>query len=1221
MSKEEMIELGQVQMEFSIPCLNIKDIQIQEEGNTHAKLQVRFLAAKEIQEDDVLRLEDAPILLQTREGEIIFGGVCTNISIQKETAYTELCLEGSSFSCLTDRRPNTRTYQSESKTLQSIADSGLGAEGALVSVDSDITVKEMLSQEQETSWSFSRRIANQYGKVVYVNTKTRGNQIHIGNRAFGQKEIGNIQKEGLQKNIEKARKIQGNVNEGIGAFELDEKKLTVYDISIGAGYEVLYAGRSWMVVKSEIRARQGILYNEISVTSKEGAIPSAEQSKTGVKKTSILTGTVEAVEETNVKVKFAGSGDSPRWMPYANAVSNYFYTMPDEGDTVYVYYESDDSDKIVCLGSKHVNPSGDFAEPKNKMLTANNRMIKFSEKEIELIGNRKEYEGEGGEQAKIIFNEGEGIEIESTQEIVLEAKEGITLQSAKAFSGMEEVQSQFEQMQEEGHTKFETDGGNTAYDPMGLISSDFVDSVKQNIEDNLKAPFSIVNTLQELGGMFGGGGSGEEGGEQAEEEPPFEDGVIQIFGIDSLILNVGTSYVAFDKETLQVKAATFLQLGTDRSIEFEHLEDANYTWRDMLLDGVQCALDIVGCLPIPGVSTVANLANAGISLARGDYIGAAMSAASTVASLIPGGATALAPAKAAKAASKVKKAVETIGKIVEVAQALILFVGEIDAILNFGMSSYRILESIAKGEFDLSDPQCRQDLMGMVQFAGSKVEGHLDKKYEKQKEQMAKERKERQDKKREERQAKRDEKSYNRCKGGEPVDLISGSFLIEQCDLIIQDILGDYAIERSYESLFAKNDSVIGKGWSLSFFSELEQEEDTIEVKLPDQHTETFLKTKEGWKNRRNGDSSYVLSEEEEGYEVKEIATQKRMQYDQEGKLKAIIDRSGNATIYEYKKELLSRVCFASGQQISFSYEGEKIRSMMDILGRTIRYQYEEDYLTEVIQANGGSEQYHYTSDGYVMEITDAKGVTYVHNEYDKKGRVTRQQLSTGQEYIFLYDEANRTNTYLAPKSGKEIKYVYNQDNLLIKTIYQDGTAEEYRYDEWSNRIWQKDRRGSILEKKYDERCLLLEEKFANGLKREYCYDERGNCVQIEDNTGRNIIYYYDSYGRVEKEQIRIDEKRNMEVKYSYDKKGRMVRFMDANGRETRYEYDTEFSKPSRIINAEGEVYEAFYDKAGRRIESRTALGSTKYGYNHLDFVCLVTDALGNTKKYLYDKV
>ncbi len=166
MSKEEMIEIGQVQMEFALPCLSVKDIQIQEEKNAHAKLQIRFLAAKEGKEEDLLRLEDAPVLLKTREGEIIFGGICTNISLQKETDYSEFYLEASSFSCLTDRIPKTQTYQSESKTLQSIIDSGLGAEGALASVDSDIIVKEMLSQEQETSWSFSKRIANQYGKVL-----------------------------------------------------------------------------------------------------------------------------------------------------------------------------------------------------------------------------------------------------------------------------------------------------------------------------------------------------------------------------------------------------------------------------------------------------------------------------------------------------------------------------------------------------------------------------------------------------------------------------------------------------------------------------------------------------------------------------------------------------------------------------------------------------------------------------------------------------------------------------------------------------------------------------------------------------------------------------------------------------------------------------------------------------------------------------------------------
>ncbi|MCR8984425.1 hypothetical protein NW801_04915 [Brevibacillus laterosporus] len=49
---------------------------------------------------------------------------------------------------------------------------------------------------------------------------------------------------------------------------------------------------------------------------------------------------------------------------------------------------------------------------------------------------------------------------------------------------------------------------------------------------------------------------------------------------------------------------------------------------DNLLDGVQLALDVVGM--IPGVGEIADLANAGISLARGDYEGAALSLAACV---------------------------------------------------------------------------------------------------------------------------------------------------------------------------------------------------------------------------------------------------------------------------------------------------------------------------------------------------------------------------------------------------------------------------------------------------------------------------------------------------------------------------------------------------------------------------------------------------------------
>ncbi|HGW5537660.1 hypothetical protein [Pseudomonas aeruginosa] len=49
---------------------------------------------------------------------------------------------------------------------------------------------------------------------------------------------------------------------------------------------------------------------------------------------------------------------------------------------------------------------------------------------------------------------------------------------------------------------------------------------------------------------------------------------------------------------------------------------------DKLLDGLQLGLDVVGLIPVVG--EIADLANAGISLARGDYAGAALSVVSAI---------------------------------------------------------------------------------------------------------------------------------------------------------------------------------------------------------------------------------------------------------------------------------------------------------------------------------------------------------------------------------------------------------------------------------------------------------------------------------------------------------------------------------------------------------------------------------------------------------------
>ena len=176
-----------------------------------------------------------------------------------------------------------------------------------------------------------------------------------------------------------------------------------------------------IVMASEIVAKHGYLTNTLRLRHKEGAVPSMHQARSPITHTSILTGIVKEISGTNVRVEFTGPDDM-RWIPYENLVSNYFYCMPDIDDTVFVYYEVGDSDKISCMGSRHVNDSPDFGVYQDKMLTANNKMIKFSDQTLDLAASRKAYDGEGGEYSHINFDKQGGIQISSTQKIIIKRR-------------------------------------------------------------------------------------------------------------------------------------------------------------------------------------------------------------------------------------------------------------------------------------------------------------------------------------------------------------------------------------------------------------------------------------------------------------------------------------------------------------------------------------------------------------------------------------------------------------------------------------------------------------------------------------------------------------------------------------------------------------------------------------------------------------------------------
>src|SRR5699024_10027618 len=166
----------------------------------------------------------------------------------------------------------------------------------------------------------------------------------------------------------------------------------------------------------------------------------------------------------------------------------------------------------ICLGSKHINNTrDDFSYPWEKMMTANNRMIRFKSRSVEFNANRKEYDGEDDQPVKIVLSEDTGIEISSEKDINIISDHNILIQSNDLDtvkenpiewfeSSRKKNMQQFDQDQQKGENKYISDGGssscNAGWEMVKILGGNLISGFANDITE----PFQLISTL---GDMFG----------------------------------------------------------------------------------------------------------------------------------------------------------------------------------------------------------------------------------------------------------------------------------------------------------------------------------------------------------------------------------------------------------------------------------------------------------------------------------------------------------------------------------------------------------------------------------------------------------------------------------------------------------------------------------------------------------------------------------------------
>ena len=719
--------------------------------------------------------------------------------------------------------------------------------------------------------------------------------------------------------------------------------------------------------------------------------------------------------------------------------------------------------------------------------------------------------------------------------------------------------------------------------------------------------------------------------EDGAESMP-DTGVLTLYGMEHLILKVADSTITMGAD-IQIKTPKFKWEGYEKGTH-ELVVDEPPDMLGLGLDILQIGLDICGFIPVFGAFF--DLANAAISLARGDYLGAGLS----LLAAIPGIGDACAAAKA------VVKGTTTVTKVIKGAKTATIGLKAFKQ-LSKGQKLLRCVELLAAGAIagsslynngddvwyvlthfpDFDDPEYLEKLKGGMQCVSNCLgaaliakNGLRPAKEGSSAKGTAKKIKDRL-KQTKENLSELAQKAKSRLSAIDPVNVVTGSQSIEYADLFMEDTTTDFWLTRHYESIYTKDSGLLGRGWRYSVETCLTgEEQEVVTACMPDMHLEQFCYIKETgtYENLRDQDQCCTLEKIGEGYLLTDHEERKEYQYTKEGRVSVIRDRQGNSICLQWEKETLREIRLSCGMVYTAEMEGERLKSLTDGLGRTLTYHYEGDFLTALTYANGGTIHYEYDRDGRILSYTDQLGRKIIENTYDHRGRVTRQRLYDGEEFTVYYDEKEKKNTFVSQKTGQQTAYYYNSKKLPVKTEYEDGTTEEIRYDSHENLIYEKDRLGNETYRSYDERSRLIKELLPNGLETCYTYDENDNLLTKTDNAGREHSYQYQGK-LMESHTEKWGEQQFRTEAYRYDSLGRITEYTDFLGLRTSYQYENRGRNPKYTIYPDGRVKSCRYDKAGRLLTETTEAGTRTYGYNSNNMYTYIIDEGGYKERYRYD--
>lgn len=481
-------------------------------------------------------------------------------------------------------------------------------------------------------------------------------------------------------------------------------------------------------------------------------------------------------------------------------------------------------------------------------------------------------------------------------------------------------------------------------------------------------------------------------------------------------------------------------------------------------------------------------------------------------------------------------------------------------------------------------------------------------------------------------------------KGGDPVELATGLFIMEQTDLAIPDLM-PLTLTRTYR----QNDPAsrpFGIGATHPYDLWLIRDDycSIMQLILPDGARETYTRMSGtdcfsaslinqnsptaslgatlNWDNNRQLWS--LKRKDGTTYRFSSMLTFAQLL------LMEIEDRNGNlTTLVRDSLGRLQNVLSPSGKFLQFTYDANnRIIQMSDNAGRSVIYTYDANgRLWKVTNPASGVTEYSYDASHRMLTIKDPKNVTYLTNTYDANGRVATQTQADSTTYQFAYtlDGSGKvTQTDVTDPRGFVRRVTFNSSGYALTDTAAFGQPEAqtttYTRQTGTN--------------------LILSVTDALNRQTAYTYDTKGNILTVTRlATTPNAVTTTFTYDPTWNQLTSVTDPLSHTTSFGYDTKGNLTSITNAltevftitvNAQGLPLTIQDPLTHTTTLSYSMGDLVSMtdplnrtstrFTDSIGRLLGVTNPLGNrTQYDADTLNRITKLTDAINGQTQFTFD--